>query len=234
MPFDPAQLRIDGSALKDIARIGLPAGFQSSLYSLSNVTIQSAINSMGGVVMAGSGAASNIGGFIYTSANAFYQSTLTFASQNLGAGKTDRVDKVVRWNLLFAITIPTAVGLATYFGGPWLLTLYTDTPEVIREGMVRMLWISSFYGVCGIMEVFTGVLRAMGYSTVTLITTMLGSCGLRLVWVATVFPLFQTPQSLFVCYPITWGVTALVQMVCFFILRPRTYAKIREKAELQA
>ena len=234
MHFDPAKLRIDWPALKDIARIGLPAGFQSSLFSLSNVTIQSAINSMGGVIMAGSGAAQNIGGFIYTSANAFYQSTLTFTSQNAGAKKTDRINRVLKWNLLFAVAVPTAVGLAAYVAGPWLLGLYTDTPEVIQQGMIRMLWISSFYGVCGIMEVFIGVLRGLGYSTVTMITTLLGSCGFRLLWVATVFPTFGTPRSLFLCYPISWAITGMVLMVCFFILRPKTYAKIQEKVELQA
>lgn len=233
MHFDPAQLRIDWSVLKDIARIGLPAGFQASLFSLSNVTIQSAVNSMGDVVMAGSGAAQNIGSFVYTAANAFYQSTLTFASQNLGAGKPDRVNKVVWWNLLFGITIPTVVGFGTYFAGPWLLALYTDTPEVAREGLVRMLWVSSLYGVCGIMEVFTGVLRAMGYSTVTLFTTLMGSCGLRLVWVATVFPLFRTPPSLYVCYPITWAITGLALMVGFLVLRHKAYAKAVAKAKEQ-
>ena len=223
--FAPANIRVDWSALKDIARIGLPAGFQASLFSLSNVTIQSAINSMGEVVMAGSGAAANIGGFVYTTANAFYQSTLTFTSQNMGAGKPERVDKVVKWNMLFAVAVPTVVGLTAYGVGPWLLGLYTNDPQVVRQGLIRMFLISNFYGICGVMEVAIGVLRGMGYSFVTMITTLLGSCGLRIVWVGTVFAAAGSAQSLYVCYPITWGVTGLVLLVCFSILRPRAYAK---------
>lgn len=226
MHFDLAKMKVDWAALKDISRIGLPAGFQSSLFSLSNVTIQSAINSMGDIVMAGSGAAQNIGGFIYTTANAFYQSTMTFTSQNAGAGKTDRVDKVVKWNLLFAAVVPTVVGLSAYAAGPLLLSLYTGNPEVVQQGMIRMLLVSNFYGVCGIMEVAIGVLRGLGYSFVPMITSLLGSCGLRIVWVATVFAAVGTPQSLFVCYPITWLVTGLAQFICLLYLRPKAYAKI--------
>jgi len=223
--FAPAKMRVDWSALKDIARIGLPAGFQASLFSLSNVTIQSAINGMGEVVMAGSGAAVNIGGFIYTTANAFYQSTMTFTSQNMGAGKPERVDKVVKWNMLFAVAVPGLVGLTAYSAGPWLLGLYTNDPEVVRQGLIRMSLVSNFYSICGVMEVAIGALRGMGYSFVTMITTLLGSCGLRIVWVGTVFAAVGSAQSLYVCYPITWGVTGLVLLVCFFILRPRAYAK---------
>lgn len=232
MHFSPAKMRIDWSALKDIARIGLPAGFQASLFSLSNVTIQSAINSMGETVMAGSGAASNIGSFIYTTANAFYQSTMTFTSQNMGAGKVERVNKVVRWNMLYAITIPTVVGLGAYAVGPWLLSIYTDTPEVVQQGLIRMFVVSNFYGICGIMEVAVGVLRGMGYSFVTMITSLLGSCGLRIVWVNTVFAAVGTTQSLYACYPITWGITGLVLLVCFFVLRPGAYAKAIAQTEV--
>lgn len=234
MHFDPKRLRIDWAALKEIAYIGLPAGFQSSLFSLSNVTVQSAINSMGGVVMAGSGAAANIGDFVYTTSHAFYQSTQTFTSQNVGAGKPERIDRVIWWHLLYSTVVPTMVGLAAYAAGPWLLGLYTDTPEVIQQGMIRMLWTSCFYGVCGMMEVFIGAMRSMGYSLVTMIISLLGSCGLRIVWVTAVFYRFCTPQSLFVCYPISWGVTGLVTMGCFFALRPGFYAKIRQKAKENA
>ena len=232
--FEPAKLSIDWAALKDIARIGLPAGVQGSLFSLSNVTIQSAVNSMGDIVMAGSGAAANIGGFIYTTANAFYQSTMTFTGQNYGAGKTDRVDKVYKWNLLFGIAIPTMVGLCAYAAGPLLLGLYTSNPEVVRQGLIRMLWISNFYGLCGFMEVTIGVLRGLGYSLAPTISSLVGSCGLRILWVATVFQRIQTPQSLFVCYPITWLATGLILLTCFLFLRPRAYAKARQAQEQSA
>ena len=234
MHFDPAEMKVDWTALKEISRIGLPAGLQGSLFSLSNVTIQAGVNSMGEVVMAGSGAAANIGGFIYTVANAFYQSAMTFTSQNSGAGKTDRVDKVLKWNLLFATTIPTVVGIAAYAVGPWLLGIYTDDPEVIRQGLTRMLLISNFYGLCGIMEVTIGVLRGLGHTLLPVITSLLGSCGLRIVWVYTVFQHFQSPASLYSCYPITWLVTGLAQMICFWYLRPRDYARIKANAEAAA
>ena len=231
MHFSLAEMRIDWMALKDIARIGLPAGFQASLFSLSNVTIQSAINSMGEVVMAGAGAGGNIGGFIYTTANAFYQSTLTFTGQNMGAGKVERVDKVVKWNILYAITIPTVVGLAAYAVGPWLLGIYTGNPEVVQQGLVHMFLISNFYGIFGIVEVANGVLRGMGYSMVTMITSLIGVCGLRIVWVSTVFAAVGTAQSLYACYPVTWIITGLALWVCFFILRPRTYTKAIAQAK---
>ena len=230
MHFAPAKMRVNWLALKDIARIGLPAGFQASLFSLSNVTIQSAINSMGGMVMAGSGAAQNIGSFVYTTANAFYQSTMTFTSQNAGAGKVERVDKVVKWNLLFATTFPTVVGLAAYAIGPWLLGLYTGTPEVVQQGLIRMFLVGNFYGVCGIMEVAVGVLRGLGYSLAPMITSLVGTCVFRIVWVATIFAAVGTPQSLYACYPITWLVTGLVHFLCFFVLRPRAYAKVVAQA----
>ncbi len=231
MHFDPKQMKVDWAALKDIARIGLPAGFQASLFSLSNVTIQSAINGMGEVVMAGSGAAVNIGGFIYTTANAFYQSTMTFTSQNAGAGKTDRVDKVVKWNLLFATTIPTVIGLCAFAVGPWLLGIYTDNPEVVRQGLTRMLLVSNFYGVCGIMEVAVGVLRGLGYSFAPMITSLVGTCAFRIGWVATIFAAVGTPQSLYACYPITWLITGLAQFIFFLCMRPKTYAKIAARTQ---
>lgn len=226
MHLDPTKLKIDWDALKDIARIGLPAGFQSSLFSLANVTVQSAVNSMGEVVMAGAGAGANIGGFIYTSANAFYQSATTFTSQNYGAKKPDRVDRVFWWCMLFAVTIPTVVGLAAYAFGPALLNIYTNDPEVVRQGLIRLLCVGTCYGLCGIMEVGIGALRGLGFSTGPTIISLLGSCGLRIVWVATVFQKYSTPQSLYICWPISWVVTGLVLCVFFFFVRPGVYAKI--------
>lgn len=223
------ELNIDWTELKRIARIGLPAGFQSSLFSLSNVTIQSAVNSMGEVVMAGSGAAANIGGFIYTTANAFYQSSLTFTSQNRGAGKPERIDRAYGWNLLFGVAVPTMVGLAAFAAGPWLLSIYTDDPAVIAQGMIRMKLVSNFYGVCGIMEVSIGVLRGLGYSFLPMVISLLGTCALRIAWVATVFSAVGTAQSLFLCYPISWGVASVAFILSILLIRPTAYAKIREK-----
>lgn len=230
MHLDMHELGIDWAALKQIARIGLPAGFQASLFSLSNVTVQSAVNSMGEVVMAGSGAAQNIGGFIYTTANAFYQSSMTFTSQNRGAGKPERIDRAYRWNLLFAVLFPTVIGLAAFVAGSWLLSIYTNDPAVIQQGLTRMLWVSTGYGLCGIMEVSLGVLRGLGYSILPTIISLIGTCGLRIGWAVTVFAAVGTPQSLYVCYPISWSAVSVTFILCILLIRPKAYAKIREQA----
>lgn len=230
MHFELHELRIDWTALKQIARIGLPAGLQASLFSLSNATVQSAVNSMGEVVMAGSGAAANIGGFIYTTANAFYQSSVTFTSQNRGAGKPERIDRAYRWNLLFAAVLPTIVGLAAFVAGPWLLGIYTNDPAVMQQGLIRMGLVSNFYGVCGIMEVSIGVLRGLGQSILPMIVSLICTCGLRIVWVATVFAAVGTAESLFLCYPISWGVAGIVFALSILVIRPNAYAKIRAQA----
>ena len=231
MHLDLTKLRVEWDALKEIVRIGLPSGLQGCMYSLSNVTVQSAINSMGQIVVAGNGAAASLGTFINAAANAFGTSALTFAGQNLGAGKTKRVDRAVRWNLLYAIVVPTLVGLTFYALGPWLLGIYTDSPEVMEQGMLRMLMIGSMYGILGIVSVFSGVLRSMGHSTATMGITLLGTCGLRIVWVNTVFAAVGTSKSLYMCYPLTWAVTGLGLMVYFLIVRPRAYAKALAEAE---
>ena len=226
MHLDLRKLRVELDALKEIVRIGLPSGLQGCMYSLSNVTVQSAINSMGPIVVAGNGAAASLGTFVNAAANAFGTSALTFASQNLGAGKTKRVDRVIKWSLLYAVVVPTMVGLVFYAMGPWLLSIYTDSPEVMEQGLLRMLMIGSMYGILGVVSVFSGVLRSMGHSTATMCITLLGTCGLRIVWVNTVFAAVGTSQSLYICYPLTWAVTGLTLMAWFLVVRPRAYAKV--------
>jgi len=226
-----SELGVDLDALKEIARIGVPAGVQSSLFSLSNVTIQSAVNSMGDIVMAGSGAAANVGSFVYPTANAFYHSCMTFTGQNRGAGKPERIDRTYLWCLLFSVVLPTVVGFAVYMAGPLLLSLYTSDPEVIQTGLIRMLYVSCFYGVCGIMESSLGVLRGLGHAILPMIISLIGTCGLRVLWVFTVFAAVGTPQSLFLCYPLTWGLVGLTFVICFLVIRPKAYAEIRAQAE---
>ena len=225
-----SELGVDLDALKEIARIGVPAGVQSSLFSLSNVTIQSAVNSMGDIVMAGSGAAANIGSFVYPTANAFYHSCMTFTGQNRGAGKLERIDRTYLWCLLFSVVLPTIVGFAVYMAGPLLLSLYTSDPEVIQTGLIRMLYVSCFYGVCEIMESSLGVLRGLGHAILPVIISLIGTCGLRVLWVFTVFAAVGTPQSLFLCYPLTWGLVGLTFVICFLVIRPKAYAEIRAQA----
>lgn len=224
MHLDISALSVDWGELKKIVRIGLPAGIQSSMFSLSNITVQSAVNSMGSTVMAGSGAAANIGSFVYVTANAFYSAAMTFVSQNKGAGKPERVYRIWRWSLLYAIIVPTAVGLGAYLFGPQLLGIYTDDPAVIRVGLIRMFWISNFYGVCGMMEATLGTLRGLGYSLFPMFISLFGTCALRIVWVLTVFAAVGTPQSLYCCYPVTWALVGLAFVLSLGILRKKIYA----------
>lgn len=229
--LDVHELGIDWAVLKQIARIGLPAGLQSSLFSLSNVTIQSAVNSMGDVVMAGSGAAQNIGGFVYTTANAFYQSSITFTSQNRGAGKPERIDRALRWNLLYAFVFATATGLTAVAIGPWLLSIYTNNPEVIAQGMIRMRIVTPCYGLCGIMEVGIGVMRGLGRSVLSMVISLIATCAFRIAWVAVIFAAVGTAESLFFCFPVSWVVAIVAFGLCISIIRSKEYAKIRAQAQ---
>ena len=229
MHFDPAQLGIDFRAMKEICRVGIPAGLQASMFSIANVTIQASVNSMGDIVMAGSGAAANIGGFVYTTGNAFYHSCMTFTSQNYGAGKAERVNRVYRWCTLFGMAFPLVVGGSAYLFGPQVLSLYTNDPAVIAAGMQRLLMATAFNFLAGFMESASGVLRGLGRSMLPMIVTLLGTCGLRIAWVFTVFPLYRTPLALFACMPISWAITGLVLFASFFAVRKKVYAQIDER-----
>ena len=234
MQFDPRRLCIDSGTAKEIVRIGVPAALQSTLFILSNVVVQSAVNSMGEIVMAGSGAAASIGGFIGNVSNAFNQTGQAFASQNRGAGKTERIDRGLRWNLLFALVFPSALGLAAYVSGPWLLRIYTNSAEVVGVGMIRLLWVCVPYGMYGIIQVFSGTMRALGRTVYPTVISLIGTCALRILWVATVFKTIGTPVSLFVAFPITWGITITVLAVSWFVIRPKEYARIRREMQVEA
>ena len=227
-------LYVDWSCLWDIARISLPAGLQGSLFALANTTIQSSVNSMGSVAMAGSGAADSATGFTYYAGNAFYQAAMTFTSQNYGAGKLRRVDRVFVWCQLYTIVFQLAFGLLTCVFGPQLLGIYSNDPAVIEQGMFRLVIMCSVYFLCGFMEVNSGMLRGLGSSMLSMLVSLVGSCGLRIIWIATVFKHFHTPTSLYLCYPVTWAITGAVLLLCFAIIRHRLYtkAKAQEAASL--
>lgn len=230
MHFDPALLGIDVGVLKDICRVGIPAGLQASVFAIANVTIQASVNSMGDIVMAGSGAAANINGFVYTTGNAFYHSCMTFTSQNYGAGKPERVDRVYRWCVLFGMAFPLVLGGSACLFGPQVLSLYSNDPVVIAAGMHRLLLASGFNFLAGFMDATSGVLRGLGRSMLPMVVSLVGSCGVRIAWVFTVFPIYRTPQALFVCMPISWAVTGFVLFVSFFIVRKKAYAQIGDRA----
>lgn len=228
--LDWKRLRFDRDVLANIVRVGLPAGFQGIVFSLSNVVIQSSINSFGDTVMAGSGASGNIEGFVYVGMNSFYQACLTFVSQNYGAGKCDRCDRSLLWCQGYVIAAGILLGgLANLFGNQ-LLNIYTDNPDVMAQGLLRLRFVALPYFLCGIMDVMVGALRGLGWSVAPMIVSMVGACGLRLLWIATVFQIHRVPWMLYISYPITWIITAGVHIICFLVIRKKAYAKVR-KAE---
>ncbi|NLC67461.1 MAG: MATE family efflux transporter [Clostridiaceae bacterium] len=226
--FIPRQMRIDRQKLKEIVRIGLPAGMQSLLFSVSNVMIQSAVNSFGSTMVAASSAASNIEGFVSTTVNAYYNAAITFTGQNMGAKKYDRIDTIAKicTVLIFASWILMS-GATLFFCRP-LLSMYTSDPEVIELGMLRLKVIIATYFTCGVMIVFPGLSRGMGYSVLPMICTLIGACLMRIVWLKTIFTWYPTVVVLFACYPVTWGLAGLGQVGIFFYARHR----IRKKAAI--
>lgn len=212
--LDLHQLRFTKDKLKWIVRIGLPAGTQGAVFSLSNVLIQSSINSFGPIAMAGSTAAGNIEGFVYVSMNACHQTAVSFVSQNLGAGKLDRIKKVVVQTLSLAALIGVVLGGGAYLFGEQLLGIYTEDPTAIDYGIRRMALVAVPYFLCGIMDTFVGCIRGLGYSVMPMIVSLLGACGLRVLWIFTVFQWNPTWETLFFSYPVTWTVTAAVHCIC--------------------
>ena len=216
--LDIHHLYIDKAALWEIVRIGLPAGVQGTLFSLSNVVIQSSINSYGKIVMAGNGAATSIEGFVYNAMAAFNQTCLTFTSQNMGAGKLKRVVPISIYSQLCVIVTGILLGGGAYLFGNLLLKIYASDPEVIAAGMIRLSYVSKNYFLCGIMDVFVGSLRGIGSSMVPMMVSLIGVCAFRLVWIATVYQSSPTIETLYLSYPISWIITAMVHMICFMIL----------------
>ena len=209
------ELTIHKECLIEILKIGLPAGIQGSVFSLSNVVIQSTINGFGSVIMAGNGAAGNIEGFVYVGMNAFYQSCLTFTGQNYGAGKIDRVKKTLYSCQFLVIITGLVLGIGAWYFGDFLVGFYATDPEVIQAGVVRLGYVSKLYFLCGIMDVMVGSLRGLGYSIFPMIMSLLGACVLRLVWIAFVFPLNPIPENVYISYPITWVVTASAHILTY-------------------
>ncbi|MCR5603567.1 MAG: MATE family efflux transporter [Lachnospiraceae bacterium] len=201
-----------------IARVGLPAGFQGAVFSVSNVLIQSSINSFGAVAVAGNTATSNLEGFIYNSMNSYHQTTLSFTGQNMGAGKYDRVKRVLIICLLSVTATGLTMGLAARMFGRQLLSIYTTDPAVIDYGLIRMDVIFPTYFLCGTMEVVVGSLRGMGYSVMPMTVSLLGACGFRILWIMTVFAANHTPGVLYTSYPVSWLITFMTHLVCFIIV----------------
>ena len=215
------KLRIYMPQLKKIMLIGLPAGLQGCTFSISNVVIQSSINSFGDVFMSGSAAGSNIEGFVYVCLNAFQQASVNFVGQNAGAHQYHRIRKTL-WVCLGCVTVVgLSIGSLVYCFSPSLLSIYiTDSPEAIAYGITRIAFICLPYFICGLLEVTTGALRGLGASFVPMLISVLGVCGMRIVWIYTIFqvPKFHTPECLYISYPISWLITFLIQLAAFLVV----------------
>ncbi len=219
------KMRFYAAPLRKIVALGLPAGIQGSLFGISNVMIQSSINSFGDVFLSGSAAAGNLESFIVVILNAFHQTALNFTGQNAGAGQYRRVSRVL-WLCIGCVTVLGIIagGLMYLFAGQLLPIYITDSQEAIGYGMLRMRYVCLFYFALGLMDVTTGVLRGLGSSLVPMLISIMGVCVLRIGWIATIFqvPQYHTPECLFLSYPVSWTVTFICQIIaCMVVYRNR-------------
>ncbi len=221
------KMKIHMRQFKKIMIIGIPAGLQGTVFSISNVLIQSSINSFGAVFVTGNSAGSNIEGFIYTAMNSFYHTALTFVGQHIGARKFDRVRSVVKLCLLYVTVSGLVVGYLAYFFRIPLLEVYIpNDPQAVLDGAIRMTVICTTYFLCGAQDTFTGILRGLGSSISPMVISVLGICGFRILWIYTAFAIWHTPTVLFLSYPISWAITLVADYVA--------YKKIKSKLEFEA
>ena len=205
-----------------IIRIGLPAGIQSSMFAISNVIVQSSINSFNSeALMSGNGAAGNIEGFVYVAMNSFQQTAVNFIGQNMGAHQYQRIKKIFGLCLIYVSVVGIIAGLSVWTFGDRLLNIYiTDSQEAIRLGLIRFNYVALPYFICGLMDVSTGSLRGLGASFTPMLLSILGVCGIRIMWIYTIFqiPQFHTPEWLYISYPLSWLGTFIVQTTAFIII----------------
>lgn len=214
------KLSINPHILGKIIKIGVPAGFQGIMFSFSNIIIQSAVNSFGPTLIAGNSAAISLEGFVYTSMNGFSQGALTFTSQNLGAGKKERIKKVVIISQLSIVVIGLVLGWLGILFDNQLLSVYTKSPNVIEAGKSRMIVIFSTYFLCGIMDAMANSIRGCGHSLLPAIVTIFGVCILRIAYLETFFklPQFHSPFYIFLSYPISWAIAWIIHLFCFIVI----------------
>lgn len=216
--FQPGRMRIYKDEFREIVRIGLPAGVQSMTFSISNVMIQSTINSFGATAVAGNAAGGNLDCFVNMMMNSFYQSCITFVGQNYGAGKIDRIWQILRTSLMCVMVIGVVGGVGVWYFGDKLLYIYTTSSDVVKAGLVRLTWVGLPYVFCGLNDCVVGALRGIGYSFSSMLMSIIGICGIRLLWIFTfcrIEPFCNSVSTVYVSYPISWVVTLAMQSVCF-------------------
>ena len=209
--------------VKQIFQIGIPAGIQSTIINFSNVLLQSSVNSFGSVAMAGYTAANNILGFLYVSVNSITQACMSFTSQNYGVRKFKRMDKVLLECLGLTVIVALVLGGGSYLFGAELMHIYTKSTKVIECGVDIMLYTTVTYFLCGIMDLLPGALRGMGHSTVPMILSVIGTVGTRIVWIYVIFPCHRSLDFLFISYPVSWLLTIVMQVICFYFVRKKVH-----------
>lgn len=224
-----SKLKIHKELLKNIFRIGIPAGLQSTVINISNAMLQSSVNSFGQYAMAGYTAANNIFGFLYTSANSITQACMSFTSQNLGAGEYKRMKKVLANCLILETVVCLMLGSVAYFFGDKVLGIYTSSPVVIDYGLKVLSLTTLSYFLCGYMDCIPGALRGMGHSTVPMILSIIGTVGMRIIWIYGLFPTHRDITFLFVSYPASWIATIIMQSVCYLVIIKRYSEKNMNK-----
>jgi len=226
--LEKSELKISWDKFGKIARIGFPAGIQGALFSISNVLIQSSINSFGAIAMAGNTAAGNIEGFVYTSMNAVHQSAVSFTGQNLGGKKFDRIKKILLECFLLVTVIGLLMGNGIVLMGNQLLGIYSADAEVIAYGVQRLKGICTLYFLCGVMEVLVGCIRGLGYAIMPMIVSLLGACVFRVIWIMTIFQWDKTLDTLYLSYPVSWALTSMAHLICFLIVQKRVKERLEK------
>ena len=218
-------LKIRGCYVQQIFQVGLPAGIQSTVINFSNALLQSSVNSFGSIAMAGYTAANNLFGFLYVSTNSITQACMSFTSQNYGVGKWKRMDRVLFDCIILSVAVMLILGGGMYFFGPEVLKIYTTNPRVISCGMEVLTYTTLTYFLCGIMDLLPGALRGMGYSSVPMILSIIGTVGTRIVWIFGIFPNHRSLDILFISYPVSWMITIVLQVICFYFVRRKVHAR---------
>ncbi|CDD65944.1 matE protein [Firmicutes bacterium CAG:882] len=225
-----SKLKLRWEYIKQICKVGIPAGVQSMVINFSNVLLQSSVNSFGSIAMAGYTAANNIFGFLFASINSVTQACMSFTSQNYSVGKYKRMTKVLFECIGLSMAVSLTLGCSAYFFGDKILWIYTDNAAVVKAGMEVLTYSTVTYFLCGIMDLFPGALRGMGYSTVPMILSVVGTVGTRLVWIYGVFPKHRSLDVLFISYPASWFITIVFQVICYIIVRKKLGIAARKRA----
>jgi len=227
-------IKFDKSIFVQMVTIGMPSGLSGVMFALSNTIVQSAVNSFDSNIIAGNTAAANIEGFVYQAMYSFHAGAMTFVSQNIGARKYERINKILVRGILCVSVTGLVLGNTARFFGSTLLSIYNTDPEVIAAGVIRMTYICIPYFLCGVMDVFTGVLRGMGYSVLPMISSVATACAFRIIWIKTVFAAHHALPYLYSTYIISWILNIIVMLIMFLVVRDKAIAKFKREVETSA